>query len=457
MADYFPLIARAIGGLPEKTGEARKAVYERARRALLAQLRAVDPPLAEPDVQRERQSLEDAIIRVEAEFAAPLPSQMATPPAPPPAAPVPPRAPEAPRTPEPASRTGEFAPTESEAVAAGLDPAQVAAGAHDWRSDAARLVRARETAATYEEETASEGSDAEAEETLAADAPARPAGGRGKLVGLLVFAVLLIAAAAVGYTQRQTIVALIGGASSSTQAPQTAQAPARPVKTDAPKSTDRIAQAPDTSRPAQSAPSNAGNAQPDGSISVAQRAVLFEESPGGGEQGLQQYVGTVVWSTETTSGGNGQAPDVGIRADISIPARDIAVTLTLRRNQDASVPASHIIEVQFKLPPNFDLGNVSSVPGMRAKASEGAQGAPLVGLAVRVAPSYFLIGLSSLDSDVQRNLSFLITRNWLDLPIVFENGRRAILVLDKGEAGDQVFRQAFTAWGLQPPPKPSAN
>lgn len=454
MADYFPLIARAIGGLPEKTGEARKAVYERARRALLAQLRAVDPPLAEPEVQRERQSLEDAIIRVEADFAAPLPLP-ASPPAvsPPPVSPAPvsPPAPAAPavepRAAEPASRPGEFSPTESEAVAAGLDPALVAASAHDWRSEAARMVRARESAPAFEE-AAPEAADTEIDESVPVETLPPARGGRGRLIGVVLFVVLLIAAAALGYTQRETIVALIGGGQSSEQ-PAT-PAPARPVRADAPKSTDRIAQAPDTARPAQSAQPGANGSS--GGINVAQRAALFEESPGGGEQGLQQYVGTVVWSTETTPAGNGQAQDTGIRADISIPARDISATLTIRRNQDASVPASHIIEVQFKLPPNFDLGNVSSVPGMRAKASEAAQGAPLVGLAVRVAPSYFLIGLSSLDSDVQRNLGFLITRNWLDLPVVFENGRRAILVLEKGEAGDQVFRQAYTAWGLQPPP-----
>ncbi|MFD1489323.1 hypothetical protein ACFSEZ_15070, partial [Ancylobacter vacuolatus] len=94
MADYYPLIARAIGGLPDKTGESRKAVYERARRALLAQLTAVDPPLSESDVAREQQALETAIGRVEAEYGTGTPPPPASlPPArplsPPPAAPVP--------------------------------------------------------------------------------------------------------------------------------------------------------------------------------------------------------------------------------------------------------------------------------------------------------------------------------------------------------------------------------
>ena len=40
MADYYPLIARAIAGLdPSAPGESRRALYERARAALIAQLR----------------------------------------------------------------------------------------------------------------------------------------------------------------------------------------------------------------------------------------------------------------------------------------------------------------------------------------------------------------------------------------------------------------------------------
>ncbi|MDF2618112.1 MAG: hypothetical protein K0S00_771 [Xanthobacteraceae bacterium] len=477
MADYYPLLARAIGGLPDKSAEARKAVYERARRALTAQLRAVEPPLPEDDIEREQQALESAIRRIESDHggtapaAPPPPAAPSEPSAPPPSAPpaapaVPPPsrpAAEPPRTPvRPAEPAGDFAPSDAEAVAAGIEPeGKDEDERHDWRSEAARMVRAREAAALSDGDEAEQATVDEGDGTTT-EIPeeASAGGGRGRLIGVLVFLALLIAGAVVGYTQREAILALIGGTPASV--PQTAQAPARPVAPDAPKSTDRIAQAPDSSRPAQSSqPAQPAQNAPSGAsgqgIDTPQRAVLFEESAGGGEQGLQQYVGTVKWSTERSPGSAGTAPDVGIRADITIPPRDISATLTLRRNQDTSIPASHIIEVQFKLPPNFDLGNVSNVPGMRAKASESAQGAPLVGLAVRVAPSYFLIGLSALDSDIQRNLSFLITRNWLDLPIVFENGRRAILVLEKGEAGDQAFRQAFSAWGLAAPPAKEDN
>ena len=69
MADYYPLIARAVAGLDKNTGENRRALYERARAALVNQLRGVDPPLDESDITRERLALEEAIRRLEVEAA----------------------------------------------------------------------------------------------------------------------------------------------------------------------------------------------------------------------------------------------------------------------------------------------------------------------------------------------------------------------------------------------------
>ncbi|HEY2136436.1 MAG TPA: hypothetical protein VGH49_11130, partial [Xanthobacteraceae bacterium] len=69
MADYYPLIAKAVTGLDKSTGEARRELYTRARNALVTQLRGVVPALSETDITRERLALEEAIRKVEAEAA----------------------------------------------------------------------------------------------------------------------------------------------------------------------------------------------------------------------------------------------------------------------------------------------------------------------------------------------------------------------------------------------------
>ena len=63
MAEYYPLLAKAIAGLPNSTPETRRAVYERARKALLGQLQNLQPPVPAADLARETESLDAAVAR----------------------------------------------------------------------------------------------------------------------------------------------------------------------------------------------------------------------------------------------------------------------------------------------------------------------------------------------------------------------------------------------------------
>jgi len=67
MADYRELLRKAIDALPDNTGANRRAVYEKARSALVAQLRAIDPPLPAREITTHRLNLEDCIREVEHE------------------------------------------------------------------------------------------------------------------------------------------------------------------------------------------------------------------------------------------------------------------------------------------------------------------------------------------------------------------------------------------------------
>ncbi|OYU49822.1 MAG: hypothetical protein CFE31_05605 [Rhizobiales bacterium PAR1] len=69
MADYYPLLSRAIAGLAGQPASARHGIYERARMALERQLRGFEPALEEDAVQLELASLEATIARIESEQA----------------------------------------------------------------------------------------------------------------------------------------------------------------------------------------------------------------------------------------------------------------------------------------------------------------------------------------------------------------------------------------------------
>ena len=69
MADYHSLLMRAVANLPNAgTPATRGAIYGRARKALLEQLRSLRPPLPESDIAREEKALDAAIAEIEGRY-----------------------------------------------------------------------------------------------------------------------------------------------------------------------------------------------------------------------------------------------------------------------------------------------------------------------------------------------------------------------------------------------------
>lgn len=532
MADYYPLIARAIAGLdPGSPGEARRALYERARTALIAQLRNVQPPLTEAEITRERLALEEAVRRVEADAAKrarpdlrsdttrtpsaapssgtrlqgarpgdalresvrrptitvgpnreradapsgelpPRPTRNLRADAPPRPEPAP--RPEPPRAPAPPPRDLRPEPRRNDTqmldewtqdsrsgtlpVRRSLDDGRASPGVRGLRdvvADAEDLGRGparppRRPAPPQPSARQGRGpSDLDIEPTREPapysydesleEAAAYQNDGRIRVAtrdsrdgdvkvrrGFPVRGAIFTGVA---------LVALGGALWIGPKVYQFARAvmkPAAPVEDTSkdanarPKITDRVGQAGQQVAP------------------VAQRVVLYDEDPSA-PQG-KQYVGSVIWRTEPVKVPAGQPPDIGVRADIEIPERKIKMTLAIRRNTDASLPASHTAELTFVLPPDFGT-TVANVPGVLMKSNEQSRGTPLAGLAVKVTDGFFLVGLSNVEADKSRNLQLLKERSWFDIPVVYANQRRAIIAVEKGAPGERAFNEAFTAWG----------
>jgi hypothetical protein len=192
----------------------------------------------------------------------------------------------------------------------------------------------------------------------------------------------------------------------------------------------------------------AASSKPTGPTPAGQRVVLYDEDPA--DPKGRQYAGTVVWRAEQIKDAAGAPGGLGVRADVNIPDRGLKMTMSFRRNTDATLLASHTAEITFALPPDFADGGVQNLPGILMKANEQARGTPLAGIAVKVVDGVFLVGLSNVQADRARNLQLLKQRAWFDIPIVYKNQHRAILAIEKGPPGEQAFDAAFSAWGEQP-------
>jgi hypothetical protein len=201
----------------------------------------------------------------------------------------------------------------------------------------------------------------------------------------------------------------------------------------------------DAAKPIQTYPVRPGQEMPtDG---IRERVVLYDEDPSN-PQG-RQYTGSVVWRTDPLKVA-GKPDELTVHADLDVPSRGLRMTMWFKRNVDPTLPASHVMELTFQLPTGFDGGGISNVPGILVKFNQQARGVPLAGLAVKVTDGFFLVGLSNVAADRERNLKLLLEREWFDIPIVYANQRRGILAIEKGVSGEQVFKTVFTAWGQYP-------
>lgn len=178
------------------------------------------------------------------------------------------------------------------------------------------------------------------------------------------------------------------------------------------------------------------------------RGILYEEGETAGAKGAALN-GDVKWEMVRESIG-GAPPEPIVRATIAVPERQATTTIIFRRNRDDALPASHLIEVAFELPVEFPGGGISNLPGLIMKVTENARGDALIGASARVSDGLFWIALSASETDVTHNLELLKDRGWIDLPMLYDNGRRAILTVEKGSAGAAAIDEAITAWAAEP-------
>ncbi len=520
MAEYYAVLSKAVATLEPTSVEARRAVYDKARNALIGQLKAIDPPLPTSEISRQRLELEEAIRKVERESAERSPAAVRTespPVAMPPqqepfrrqireaesrgAGEPPPRRerpPPMPRAEPPDDgedhEPGDRGPERVDRVTPPVTPGYPSPRGYSERA----MPRSEPRLAPeygWEVEPPTPAAPSRYAEADYAEPDGRSPGARGRRrpdesvealgrrarssrlpMVLLLLLILVMAGglAALGWSQREILMDLIASfdSGSSQTAPSATAANASGDDASTPtKNADRLLAPGETPQtgvrvvgpqdPAGAAQSGAETqvvtaappptmqppSQPAVSVGATsgQKAVLYEEpvDSAAAASGVVAINGSVSWNFVPDS------PDgPEITGDVDVPDRQMNVKLTIRRNTDSTLPASHLVEVVVDVPSNFPGKAIKSVPRLILKnAADSQRGQPLIGATATITQGFFWIALSGADADVKANLAMLRDNGWIDLPLVYDTGQRAILTIEKGAAGDQAFRQALAAWG----------
>ncbi|OCW59279.1 hypothetical protein [Hoeflea olei] len=184
-------------------------------------------------------------------------------------------------------------------------------------------------------------------------------------------------------------------------------------------------------------------------LGVAQKMILYEERLG--QQSLEVKQGTVVWSLVNEPSDGGGPDETVIRGEINNPDKGLSALVTIKRNTDPSLPASHIIEVVFALPPEFEGGSIDQLQRIAMKQTEADQGNPLIAVPAKITQDFYMVALNDLPEARETNTRLLRERNWIDIPVVYANGRQALITLEKGASGTEVFNKALDAWDRAAP------
>ena len=507
MADFYPLLSRAVSGLPEQTLENRQAIYDRARNALLGQLRAADPAPDQSVIDAELAALDQAIQRVESELpaAAPQPAAVPPPSVPPPAAPPPaPRAPgiiikpPPPRAPPPPAPVASPPPAPPAPVAAPVQPSPVAPSSPPAQPDPAAAapvaapVSAPAPGANYvpvaqQPATAASGPGetpaapplpAEDGRPRVSDAPApkrRKMGGALALLSLL----FVVAAAGAGYfswkmrllperfLSGNPVVATPGTPPANSE--KTAGATEKPSdgKTAAGAKTESDAPAAKTAgragsnEPAKPEPvkktqsasagsGSSGNSSAPQGIAVAQRAALLIQPLKSEANGkVQNFNGNVIWTTRNISRGAGQPLSFSVRADIIIPDAKFKATMTLEKNNDTTLPASHMITWRFQREKEGAIKGITEIGVLQMHDDNSRVADPLAGAQAKITPDIYIYALAAPEALRTTNMETLAKRNWFILPVKLSDGREARITMEKGNPGTRVIAEAFKKWGVK--------
>ena len=178
-------------------------------------------------------------------------------------------------------------------------------------------------------------------------------------------------------------------------------------------------------------------------VGTPEKMFLYEERLG--QTSPTAIEGSVTWTVQEDKGDDGK-PSPTVQGSINVPERGMTALITFKRNSDPSLPASHLIEIVFSLPPNFEGGAIDSVQRVAMKATEQDRGDPLVAVPAKITDDFHMVALNDFPDARKTNLDLLRSRNWIDIPVTYRNGRRALLTMDKGQTGTDAFNKVIGEW-----------
>lgn len=186
------------------------------------------------------------------------------------------------------------------------------------------------------------------------------------------------------------------------------------------------------------------------SVTVAQRAALLVQTPTEeNKQAIKSYVGTVVWSARNVNRDAGRPLSHSILAKINIPDAKFRAEMTIEKNTDSTLPASHTVTWRFFREKESLLPEILEVGALQMRDENNPNAESLAGAQAKITSDIYIIALDAADGAARSNMTAIKQKRWFDLPLKVTGGLLAKITLEKGRPGERILAEALKAWAAK--------
>ncbi len=155
----------------------------------------------------------------------------------------------------------------------------------------------------------------------------------------------------------------------------------------------------------------------------------------------QKLSGNVEWTLAPPHSLKNPLDETALIGNFTTDDGKLGVKMTIRKNYRDNLAATHLIDLSFNESKDFDGGLVVEVKGMYYGDKPNILNKQATTIIADLFDNNYVVSLRDDRDNKSNNEDFLKKSAVIGTQVVFTDGKKAVFMLDKGEAGNKIFSQ----------------
>lgn len=155
----------------------------------------------------------------------------------------------------------------------------------------------------------------------------------------------------------------------------------------------------------------------------------------------QKLSGNVEWTLAPPHSLKNPLDETALIGSFTTDDGKLGVKMTIRKNYRDNLAATHLIDLSFNESKDFDGGLVVEVKGMYYGDKPNILNKQATTIIADLFDNNYVVSLRDDRDNKTNNEDFLKKSAVIGTQVVFTDGKKAVFMLDKGEAGNKIFSQ----------------